>query len=170
MKKIELSQTGAIHDVIQRIDKGWMLVTAGTREKCNTMTASWGGVGVLWHQPMATIYVRPERYTYELIEGSDYFSIGFFAPEHQKSLAFCGKESGRTVDKIAHCGFTIAAGQMGGVYFEEADLALICKKRYRARIELANMIDMDPDRFYDDAHGSPHMMYMGEVVEVYTKE
>ena len=32
----------------------WMLITAGTTERCNTMTASWGGLGVLWGAPMAT--------------------------------------------------------------------------------------------------------------------
>ena len=26
----------------------WMLVTAGDEKKFNTMTASWGGVGVIW--------------------------------------------------------------------------------------------------------------------------
>jgi len=170
MKKIELSQAGTIGDVIRRIDKEWFLLTAGTKEKCNTMTASWGGVGVLWHKPMATIYVRPERYTYEFVEGSDHFSLSFFAPEYQKALAFCGKESGRDVDKIAHCGFTVAEGQTGGVYLAEADLVLVCKKRYRAPLELANMIDTDPAPYYGGGHGGVHVMYMGEIVEVYMKD
>ena len=41
----------------------WMLITAGTPEHCNTMTASWGGVGVMWAEPSATCYIRPQRYT-----------------------------------------------------------------------------------------------------------
>ena len=48
-----------------------MLITAGTKEKCNTMTASWGGLGVLWGGPVATVYIRPQRYTMEFVEGSD---------------------------------------------------------------------------------------------------
>ena len=33
---------------IELIGKEWMLVSAGDKEKFNMMTASWGGVGVLW--------------------------------------------------------------------------------------------------------------------------
>jgi len=168
MRKIELSQTGAIGDVIRQMGKEWMLLTAGTPERLNTMTVSWGGVGVLWHKPMVTIYVRPERYTYDFVEAEEYFSLAFFAPEHRESLTFCGKESGRDVDKVAYCGFTVASGVEGGVYFEEADLVLICKKRYRAPLELDCMIDTDPTPFYG-AHGGIHVMYMGEIVEVYAR-
>ena len=39
-KALDLNPFAAIGDQ-------WMLVTAGTKEKCNTMTASWGGLGVL---------------------------------------------------------------------------------------------------------------------------
>ena len=35
-------------NVFSMIGEQWMLVTAGTAERCNTMTASWGGLGVLW--------------------------------------------------------------------------------------------------------------------------
>ena len=31
-----------------KISKEWMLITAGDEEKHNTMTASWGGVGIMW--------------------------------------------------------------------------------------------------------------------------
>ena len=33
-----------------KIGKEWLLITAGTEEKINTMTASWGGVGVIWRK------------------------------------------------------------------------------------------------------------------------
>ena len=50
-----------------------MLITAGTAERCNTMTASWGGLGVLWGDPVATIYIRPQRYTKEFVEREELF-------------------------------------------------------------------------------------------------
>jgi len=119
---------------------------------------------------MATIYVRPERYTYEFAEAEDYFSLAFFSPAYREALTLCGTRSGREVNKVEACGFTVSSGQAGGVYFAEADLALICKKRYRAPLELGNMIDTDPAPFYGGGHGGVHVMYMGEIVEVYTKE
>ena len=48
------------------IGKQWMLITAGNEEKCNTMTASWGGVGIMWGKPTATAYIRDSRYTKNL--------------------------------------------------------------------------------------------------------
>jgi hypothetical protein len=53
---------------IELIGREWMLVTAGSPEKFNTMTASWGGAGFLWNRPVAFVFVRPERYTYEFME------------------------------------------------------------------------------------------------------
>jgi len=53
-------------------------ITAGTPDQLGTMTASWGGLGVLWHRPIATIFVRPERHTYGFVETDDRFSIAFF--------------------------------------------------------------------------------------------
>ena len=50
-------------NVFSMIGEQWMLVTAGTAERCNTMTASWGGLGVLWGKPVASVYSRPQRYT-----------------------------------------------------------------------------------------------------------
>ena len=32
---------------IRAIGREWMLVTAGNRESCNTMTASWGLIGFI---------------------------------------------------------------------------------------------------------------------------
>ena len=45
-----------------KIGKEWALVTAGNKEKANTMTVSWGGVGVLWGKNVAFIFVRDSRY------------------------------------------------------------------------------------------------------------
>lgn len=146
----------------------WMLITAGTREHCNTMTASWGGLGVLWGKNVATVYIRPQRYTYEFVEKSDYFTLAFFTPEYRKALSFCGSKSGRDVDKIAECGFTVAEGAGGAPYFEQAGLVLVCRKAYWQ--------DMDPSHFLDstiDAGHYPgkdyHRIYIGEIIEALKK-
>ena len=65
-------------DVFTLIGERQMLITAGTEEKCNTMTASWGGLGVLWGKKVATIYVRPQRFTREFLEREGWFTLSFF--------------------------------------------------------------------------------------------
>ena len=68
-------------NVFSMIGEQWMLVTAGTVERCNTMTASWGGLGVLWGAPAATIYLRPQRYTKEFVDREEYFTLAFFGED-----------------------------------------------------------------------------------------
>ena len=83
-------------NVFSMIGEQWMLITAGTKEKCNTMTASWGGLGVLWGKPAATVYIRPQRYTREFVENGGYFTLAFFGPEYRQALNLCGtKAAGR---------------------------------------------------------------------------
>lgn len=166
MKKVDLYDVDFDKSIFEKIDKDWMLVTAGTRDNCNTMTASWGGLGVLWKRNVATIYVRPERYTLEFIEKEDYFSLAFFGKEYRNALNICGTKSGRDMDKIEECGFTVSSGASGGVYFEEADIALICRKIYSDNIRAENMIGLDPGDYYG-AHGGVHRLYIGEIVEAY---
>ena len=67
-------------NVFSMIGEQWMLVTAGTAERCNTMTASWGGLGVLWGKPVATVYIRPQRYTLEFVERENCFCLLYTSP------------------------------------------------------------------------------------------
>ncbi len=75
-----------------KISKQWMLITAGDQEKSNTMTASWGGVGFMWGKPVATAYIRPQRYTKEFVDTNDRFTLSFLTEEKRealKNLRFC---------------------------------------------------------------------------------
>ena len=154
-------------NVFSLIGDQWMLITAGTKDQCNTMTASWGGLGVLWGKPVATVYIRPQRYTLEFMEREDTFTLCFFGEEYRKALALCGSKSGRDMDKVKECGFTVATAE-GAPYFEEADLVLVCKKAYWQ--------DMDPTHFLDreiDSKWYPekdyHRIFIGEILEVLRK-
>ena len=154
-------------NVFTLIGDQWMLITAGTKEKCNTMTASWGGLGVLWGGPVATVYIRPQRYTLEFVENSDYFTLSFFGEAYRKALALCGSKSGRELDKVKECGFTVMEAECGAPYFAEAELVLVCRKRF--------VQPMDPDRLPEDVkerwypQKDYHTLYIGEIVEAYQK-
>ena len=126
-------------NVFQMIDKQWMLVTAGSAGRCNTMTASWGGLGVLWSRPVATCYIRPQRYTKEFLDREEYFTLSFFGEEYRKVLSFCGSKSGRDVDKVKECGLTVKTAECGAPFFEEASLVLVCRKRFVQPMDPANI-------------------------------
>ena len=65
------------------IGSDWMLITSGDKDVFNTMTASWGSMGVLWHKQVCFIFVRPQRYTFEFTEKYPKFSLSFFEKEHK---------------------------------------------------------------------------------------
>ena len=154
-------------NVFSLIGDRWMLITAGTGEDLNTMTASWGGLGILWGAPVATCYIRPQRYTKEFVDREEYFTLTFFEEEHRQALALCGSKSGRDVDKVKECGFTVKTAPCGAPYFEEASLVLVCRKRFAQEMDPANIPEDVKEKQYPDK--DYHTMYIGEIVEVLQK-
>lgn len=150
-------------DVFQKFDRQWALVTAGTAECFNTMTIGWGGLGTLWSRPVATVYVRPNRYTYEFMEQSDYFTVSFFPEDCRPALSLLGTRSGRDGDKVAQAGLTPLALERG-VTFREAETTLLCRKLYWQDLDPARVPAEVLRQFYADE--PLHRMYIGEVVEV----
>ena len=145
----------------------WMLITAGSGERGNTMTASWGGLGVLWNVPVATCYVRPQRYTKEFMDAEEYFTLTVFGEEYRKALTVCGTKSGRDMDKVKECGFTVKTAQCGAPYFEQAELVIVCRKRFVQDFDPANIPEDEKEKQYPNA--DYHTMYIGEIVEVLSK-
>lgn len=151
-----------------KIGKEWMLVTAGDENKHNTMTASWGGVGVMWGKNVVSVYIRPQRYTKEFVDANDTFTLSFYDEKYKKALSVCGSKSGRDCDKEAEAGLTPCYID-GTTAFEEANMILVCKKQYHQ--------EMAPEHFdvpENDTKWYPekdyHTMYMAEVVKVLVKE
>lgn len=149
------------------IGKKWMLITAGVGASFNTMTASWGTLGVLWNKPVSQCFIRPSRYTYEFIEQNDYYSLCFFDEKYRNALAYCGAHSGRDVDKLVETGLLPITHPSGAVYFEEAELVLICRKLYHEDIKpgnfkLAELENNYPQKDY-------HRMYTGEIIDTLIK-
>jgi flavin reductase (DIM6/NTAB) family NADH-FMN oxidoreductase RutF len=163
----EINPTELSKNPFSLIGQEWMLITAGDQKKANTMTASWGGVGILWNKPVAFCFIRPQRYTLEFVEREDYYTLSFFGPEYRKALNYCGSHSGRDGDKFAACGLTPSYDL--APYPEEANLVLVCKKLYKQ--------DMEKDCFLDPAlveknypAGDFHRTFVGEIVKVLVKE
>ena len=167
-KFTEISPSDArAENVFNMIGKQWMLITAKNNETVNTMTASWGTLGVLWGKPVAICYIRPQRYTFPIVESGNSLSLSFLGEEYRNALKLCGTLSGRDVDKASETGLTPKAVD-GSMSFEEAEIVLVCKK-------LAFQ-DINPEGFINRTVGSTcypdkdyHRMYIGEIVKCYVK-
>jgi flavin reductase (DIM6/NTAB) family NADH-FMN oxidoreductase RutF len=154
-------------DPFAMIGKDWMLVGAGTPDDWNAMTASWGGVGVLWGKNVAFCFVRPSRHTHGYAERSDRLVLSFFDGSRRAALNYFGAVSGRDADKAAGGGLTPIAFEDGTVSFAEARLVLSCRKLYAQNLA--------PDSFLDPSiiagnypKGDFHTMYVAEIETVRT--
>lgn len=144
-----------------------MLLTAEKEGKANTMTASWGGLGVMWGKNVSYTVIRPQRYTKEFIENSDTFSISFFEAAYKKQLSYLGAVSGKSEDKIQKSGLTLMHIDNTPT-FEEASIVIVCRKLYAQDfkpeffIEKANDEKWYPNKDY-------HKLYISEVVKILKK-
>lgn len=151
----------------EMVGNQWMLVTAGDQAGYNTMTASWGGMGVMWNRNVAVTVIRPQRYTMEFVEAKRYYTLSFYPSQYKKALAFCGSTSGRDVDKAEETGLTPAFDQ-AAPYFQEASLVLVCRKLYAQPMDPACFIErsLDAEHYPDKDY---HKMFVGEVVKALVK-
>lgn len=150
------------------IGKDWLLVTAQKDGKSNTMTASWGGLGVMWGKDVAFIVIRPQRYTKEFIDGSATLSLSVLPEGHKQEYGYLGKVSGRDEDKIAKAGLTVVHdGETP--YFEEARLVLICEKLFAQPFDQDSFIARELlQKWYPD--NDLHTLYICEIKKALIKD
>ena len=161
-------------NTFKMIGKDWMLVSACTKQfdeegkiitgRVNTMTASWGGMGVLWNKNVATIYLRPSRYTKEIIDSTDTFSLSVLSDKYRNALNYCGSHSGRDCDKLKESKLDVEYLN-GTPWIKQARLVIVCRKLYSQTIdpygfseELLCKQNYKKDDF--------HTMYIGEIIKV----
>lgn len=168
MKKISFSELS--DNMFEAIGKEWMLVTAGDKESFNMMTANWGGTGYLWHKPVAFVFIRPERYTYEFTERHDRMTLSFFGDTYKKSLQICGSRSGRDIDKVKETGLTPVETENGNMAFEQARMVIEGRKLYSTMLREGDFIERSVlEKWYGGSHGNLHRMYIIEIENIYVK-
>lgn len=151
-----------------KIGKEWMLITAGDENAHNTMTASWGALGEMWGKHMATVYIRPQRYTKEFVDQKDIFTISFYSEDYRQALNICGTKSGKDCEKEKEAGLTPYYVD-GTTAFEEADMIFVCKKQYHQEMKPECFDETENDgKWYPGK--DYHVMYMAEITKVLVKE
>ena len=152
---------------IKMVSNDWMLITAGGKEKFNMMTASWGGIGVLYNKPVAICFINPARYTYQVIENSDTYTLTFYTEAYRDALKYCGSKSGRDEDKVKGSGLTPVETANGAMAFGEAWMIIECKKLVSQSISLDAINNKEEQS--KRASQPMHKMYIGEILNVWVK-
>ncbi len=151
------------------IDKDWLLITTENHGKGNAMTASWGGMGILWNKPVIYLVVRPQRYTRELLdEEGGRLSVCVLDDAFRKELGYLGTASGRDEDKLAHTGLTLSH-EDGYPYLAQAHTVFLCSAAYRQPLEGRFFLKEEYDKAcYPDK--DYHILYIVEVDKLFVKK
>jgi len=152
-------------EALKQIKKG-ALLTVQAHDTVNIMTIGWASIGFLWGRPVMTVMVRKSRYTYELIEQSDEFTVSVPKTNMAEAIEICGTKSGRDTDKLKACALELFPGEkvktpilkIPGVHFE-------CSIVYKSSTDPQLLVDaykhLYPDKDY-------HTFYFGEIRYCYS--
>lgn len=157
-----------IENAVRAIGENWMLIVAKDEKqnRVNAMTASWGCIGMLWNKPVAICFIRPQRYTYGLVESAERISLAFPDASYRSAMTLCGRKSGRDCDKLTEAGLT--SSELDGVpVIDQAEWTLVCRKLYADDLKEKSFLDASLLSNYKD-HDF-HRVYVCEIEKVYRK-
>lgn len=149
------------------VGKDMGIFTAGTREHHNGCTVMYGAVGMIWSKPAYFVFIKPERYTWNFVKESKYFTVSYFPKELNHIHKIYGFKSGRDTDKEKEAGITPEFLEHG-VGYKEAKEIYVCKIIYveqmRRDLEPSDVVAKynDPK---DIIYGESHNMIIGEIVD-----
>lgn len=152
----------------QIFDKKWFLLTCGdfSTHHFNSMTISWGSLGIMWNKPFAQVVVRPTRYTFDFMNRYEGVTLCCFGEEHRSALSLLGSKSGRDGDKIRESGLTPIASQLvSAPGFAEAELILECKKMYWQDYDQNHFLLPEIESKYPQK--DYHRVFFGEILSIF---
>ena len=167
MAKIEASYTDYLKETNKVLGhEGLLLASADAQGNPNAMTIGWGIIGIIWTQPIFVVLVRPSRYTYDLIEITDDFTVNVPTPELADKVLYFGTASGRDQDKFKAMRLTATPGKK-----VKSPIVEECTIHYECKVVHKN--DVIPDALADEIYnrsysqGDFHRIYFGEILAVY---
>ena len=150
------------------------VLSAGNKDSHNSCVIGWGLLGVAWSKPLFIVYVKPDRYTYQFMETTEFFTVNFIKKSLYKKFRIYENKSGRDINKEEESGAQIQFLDNGGITFKEAEEVYVCKVMARTYFDEKNLSKEIID-FYDKASGlfkqtkEPHGVYIGEIIAHYKK-
>lgn len=177
MKK-EINVFDYSETILKALSKG-VLITTGAEGKVNSMTISWGTLGIEWGTPIFTTFVREGRFTRTLLDKSMNFTVNIpLGAFDRKILGYCGTRSGRDMDKIQALGLhTVPSDCIEAPAIQELPLTLECRVVHR-QLQDRSALAEDKLFFYPqdvpsanpDRNRDFHVAYSGEILKAYILE
>ena len=127
------------------------VVTVGKDDNYNSMTASGGGMVMLFRKPSTMLLFPSKRYTLELIRKEQEYTMSYFSDEYKKQVMFLGSKSGRDSEKMKEVELTGIRTPSGNMSFQEARLIIECR-----------LTQITTPVFPDDFYSKEAIDYMSE--------
>jgi len=165
IKKDSMQNTDKVISDIK--SKGaFLVVKSEIDDRVNTMTIGWASLGFMWGKPIMTVMVRKSRFTYQLIEKANSFTVSIPEDNLKEALIFCGTKSGRDFDKFKKCNLTTISSKnvstpiinIPGIHYE---CKIVCKSEMNPEL-LCNEYKEKNYKGNDF-----HTFYFGEIVSTY---
>lgn len=154
-------------NIIKLLRDDWMLITAGNDRQFNMMTAGWGGLGMMFGKPVAFCFIAPTRFTYQLMEKNDTYTLSFYTEAYRDALKICGSKSGKSTDKVKETGLTPITTPSGSKAFSEAWMIIECRKTVAQSITPEAITNAALKEEWSTKQ--LYKMFVGEIVNVWVK-
>lgn len=145
-----------------RFRKDWGLITAGNKEEFNSMTIGWGGFGTMWSVPCVFLFVKPSRYTAEIIKRHEEITVSFYPEQCRPALTVMGTRSGRNCDKVKESGLT-PKFMDDGVTYEEAEQTVVAHKIFMQKLDKSLFPEFALAKYIGENETEPHYFVIAQV-------
>lgn len=153
-----------LEETLDKLDGDGLLLVAG--DPPNPMTIGWGTIGHIWNKLIFTVMVRPVRHTFSLMESANSFTLCILPDSFRKELHICGTQSGRDINKIETCNFSMEKNiGTDGFFIGEAAVHFECRIVHKHRLDPATLDAAISKRYYPSKDF--HMVYYGEILGIY---
>jgi flavin reductase (DIM6/NTAB) family NADH-FMN oxidoreductase RutF len=149
-----------------KLEHGGLLLTSIGRDgRFNVMTIGWGLMGIFWREPVFMVAVRPTRYTYRLIKETNEFTVNIPRDGMDEIVAYCGKASGKDVDKIKERRLTIMNGKrVNSPIISHCIAHFECKVIGKSKVIPELLSEKIKKRSYST--GNYHTLYFGNILSI----
>jgi flavin reductase (DIM6/NTAB) family NADH-FMN oxidoreductase RutF len=169
----QISPEEICDDVFTLVGKVFPVITAGKEDYYNSMTASGGGLGILFKKPTTWCILRADRYTLEIIQKVQTYTLSYFPNEYKEQILFLGSKSGRDSEKMKEVELTSIKTPSGDISFKEARLIIECKLMQITTPAPNDFYTQEAKDYINEAYkeASDYRKYVfGEITNVWVKK
>lgn len=160
-------------NVFKAFAKDWTCITASHDTIFNSMTASFGGWGILFGKPVTWCILRANRYTLEIIKKSQKYTMSYFDDKYRDQLLLFGTKSGRNTNKMKETTLTPIKTPLGNFSYKEARLIIECALIQITTVKPEDFYSSEAAKFINEGFkdaGDYHKLVFGEITSVWIKK